>query len=112
MSTKYKYKTVMLVDDNDIDNFVNRKTLEHIHFAEHIIAFISPANALEFIASTKTDNIETMAHLPQLIFLDLNMPIVMLPSSLNHSDRDQSLATKSVSHFISKPLERKHLAEL
>ena len=135
MSTKYKYKTVMLVDDNDIDNFVNRKTLEHVHFAEHIIAFISPASALEFIASTKTDNTEAMAHLPQIIFLDLNMPlvtgfefvtefekintaitknirIVMLTSSLNHSDRDQSLATKSVSHFISKPLERKHLAEL
>src|SRR3972149_741312 len=71
---KYKYKTVMLVDDNDIDNFVNRKTLELTHFAEHIIAFISPASALQFIATTKTDNTEAIDRLPQIIFLDLNMP--------------------------------------
>lgn len=133
--TKFKYGTVMLVDDNDIDNFVNRKTLEHVHFAERIIAFISPVSALEYIASTQTDNTESMEHLPQIIFLDLNMPcmngyefvqefqkinptitqnirIVMLTSSLNHADRDQSLLMKPVTHFISKPLERKHLQEV
>ena len=32
-----RYRTVMLVDDNPLDNFVNKKLLETNRFAENVV---------------------------------------------------------------------------
>ena len=63
-----RYETVMLIDDNALDNFVNKNTIEKNHFAKNIIIHERAQSALEFLASA------VESQLPDLIFLDINMP--------------------------------------
>ena len=64
--------SVMLVDDNDTDNFIHKRVIELTGFAKNIIVKNSGKSALEFLESNKSN----LDALPDLIFLDINMPIV------------------------------------
>lgn len=59
--------SALLIDDNEIDNFLHRKILENCG-ATNILTFESTITALEYL--TLTTNI------PQLILLDINFPIM------------------------------------
>jgi CheY-like chemotaxis protein len=63
---------VMLVDDNDTDNFISRRIIEITKFAGDVVIKNSGKSALEYLEDHKT----THTKLPDLIFLDINMPIV------------------------------------
>lgn len=62
-----KLDLVLLIDDNEIDNFVNRKILENCG-ASNILIFENPVTALQYLEQT-TD-------IPQLILLDINLPLM------------------------------------
>ncbi len=62
-----KLNSVLLIDDNEIDNYINRKILENCG-ATNILTFESTVTALKYLAQT-TD-------IPQLILLDINFPIM------------------------------------
>ena len=38
-SGKAKYTTAMLIDDNSLDNFINKKLIETNEFAENVIIY-------------------------------------------------------------------------
>ena len=63
---------VMLVDDNDTDNFISKRIIEITNFAEEVIVKSSGKSALDYL----NDNAGEVANLPEIIFLDINMPIV------------------------------------
>jgi CheY-like chemotaxis protein len=63
---------VMLVDDNDTDNFISRRIIEITKFAKNVEVKNSGKSALEYL-EREQDN---PAKLPDIIFLDINMPIV------------------------------------
>ena len=124
MSGEELYKElVMLVDDNDTDNFIHRRVLEISKFSKNIIVKNSGKSALEYLEENK-DNPEMI---PDIIFLDINMPIVdgfvflfeydafpdsiknkckivILSSSDNKKDIDRIVDNDYVIHFITKPL--------
>lgn len=129
-----KYKNVMLIDDNEIDNMINQKMIEAAVAANHIYTHTSAKSALEFIK-----NIEPLAVadqiLPEIIFLDIDMPlmdgfqfldsfeklgngvkkkckIVMLTSSLNPQDLARSKKYRSVMKFLNKPLTHESITNL
>ncbi|MCA6073551.1 response regulator [Fulvivirga sedimenti] len=112
---------VMLVDDSEIDIFINRKILEFNHFSRDIVSTTSPREALDMLSDSEISKI------PEVIFLDLNMPvidgfrflyefselpeqirkyisIVVLTSSDNDLDKELANQSSSVIKFISKPL--------
>ena len=62
------YKTCLLIDDNYIDNFVTRRILENSNFAENIVVQQSAFDAIDAI---KTGQVK-----PDVIFLDLRMPMM------------------------------------
>ena len=62
-----KLNSVVLIDDNEIDNFLHRKIMENCG-AKTILTFESTITAIEYL--TKTTEI------PQLILLDINFPIM------------------------------------
>ena len=121
-------KTV-LIDDSDIDLFIQRRFLEVYNFSSELLLYKSAEEALGWL---KNINGETA---PDIIFLDLNMPeidgfsflknfkdlpekiklkskIVVLTSSNSSKDREQAFSFKNVIQFITKPLKQADIEEL
>lgn len=131
----FKYSTVMLIDDNEMDNFINQKIIEANSFADKIYINTNGLSALEFLNNLyiKKETLEEM--LPEVIFVDLNMPlingfqfiekfydmpkefvktskIVILTSSLNMEDRDIAKRLRPNIIFLNKPLTQESLASI
>jgi CheY-like chemotaxis protein len=66
------YDHVLLIDDNDIDNYLTKRVLINSKFTRKIDICTSGLDALNFIKN-RLNNIE---EIPDIIFLDLNMPVV------------------------------------
>jgi CheY-like chemotaxis protein len=122
---------VMLVDDNDTDNFISKRIIEITKFAKRIEVKNSGKSALEFLEKEQNNP----QNLPNIIFLDINMPIVdgfvflfefelfpdelkqkckvvILSSSDNKRDIEKIVDNDYVVKFITKPLNEQALKEL
>lgn len=122
---------VMLIDDNEIDNFISKRIIELSQFAKRVEVKDSGRSALEYLEQHKDEP----DLLPELIFLDINMPIVdgfmflyelenfpktvqkkckvvILSSSDNKKDIDKIVSNDHVIKFITKPLTDQALSEL
>lgn len=131
MSDSKAIDLVMLVDDNDTDNFISKRIIEITKFAKRVEVKNSGKSALDYLRENQ-DNIE---NLPNLIFLDINMPIVdgfvflyefekfnetikdkckviILSSSDNKRDIDKIVNNNHVIKFITKPLTETALEEV
>jgi two-component system, NarL family, nitrate/nitrite response regulator NarL len=119
----------LLIDDSEIDLFIQRRFLEVFNFSRQLQTFASAKEALAWLRQQEPQS------LPQLIFLDLNMPdvdgfgfllnfaelpesvrntirVVILTSSNSTIDLDRALAFKNVVHFITKPLKQSDIETL
>ncbi len=67
-----KLKHVLLVDDNDIDNYINNHIVKKSQITEKITVKNSAVKALEFLEEIK----ENEEEFPDLVFLDISMPII------------------------------------
>jgi CheY-like chemotaxis protein len=122
---------VMLVDDNDTDNFISKRIIEITKFANRVEVKNSGKSALDYLR----ENQDNADELPNLIFLDINMPIVdgfvflyefekfndlikdkckviILSSSDNKRDIDKIVNNNHVIKFITKPLTETALEEV
>lgn len=63
---------VMLVDDNETDNFISKRIIEITKFSKRVEVKSSGKSALEYLKHFEND----AENLPSIIFLDINMPIV------------------------------------
>lgn len=125
----------MLIDDNDIDNFINEKIIKGYFFAENVYVHSSSKSALEFLKNLEVIKDRPSELIPSFIFLDINMPImdgfhflgefeklepkfrssikiIMLTTSLNQSDIERVKPFKHVVKFLHKPLTEMNLADL
>lgn len=67
-----KIKKVLLIDDSDSINRRNKSLLENLGVCDEIIDFTNPDKALVFLENEfNNSNLES---LPELIFLDIEMP--------------------------------------
>jgi len=121
MSNSSRYDVVMLIDDNELDNFVNKKLIENEHFANQVLVQPSGISALDYLKRN--------AGLPDIIFLDIMMPgmdgfgfldefdklndevkkkskIVMLSTSESFKDLNRANRNKYVYKFLNKPLNK------
>ena len=71
-----RYRSILLVDDNDIDNLINRKMLEASGITEKIYVSTSAKSALEFLKNLNLLDDQKGGHLPELLFLDIDMPLM------------------------------------
>jgi CheY-like chemotaxis protein len=122
---------VMLVDDKDTDNFISKRIIEITKFARRVEVKSSGKSALDYLKENQS-NVE---NLPNIIFLDINMPIVdgfvflyefekfaevvknkckviILSSSDNKRDIDKIVNNNHVIKFITKPLTEVALDEI
>lgn len=128
MSTVSK-KKVLIIDDNEIDLFINRKVLEFNNYASEIVNMQSGQRAIDYLNEVVAEEV------PELILLDLNMPlvdgfrfllefskmpdmirsksaIVVLTSSDNLRDKEKIAVNPDVKLFLSKPLTDDKLEEI
>lgn len=122
----------MIIDDNEIDIFINKKIIESLNFVERIQSFNSAKDALNYLKLIDDENSYYQLLAPQLILLDINMPIIdgfafleefnkfkifkqkpilvfMLSSSSSPVDINKANNYKNVCGLISKPLEADNL---
>jgi CheY-like chemotaxis protein len=129
-NTNCKYELVLLVDEDQIDNFINERMITSTNFASEVIVQPSAPAALNWLNSVLANGNE----LPQIIFLDLNMPVmdgfgflteydklvhqypqlndvkvIVLSSSISPVDIDRASTNPLVYKYLNKPLTEKYL---
>ena len=129
-----KVKKFILVDDDQISCIVSAAILEGIGVAEQIVSIYSGLEALQYIGENYTGE-EDQRHI-DLIFLDLNMPlmdgfevldalrelnnvdksrfvIAILSSSKSSSDIKKASSYKDLVYcYIEKPLSEERVKEI
>jgi len=121
------FDKVLLVEDDPITILVCKRTIEIAGFANEVKSVVNGQEAIDYLK-------ESSSH-PDLILLDLNMPILngwefldwfgtwvtnvktvpaiyILSSTVDPEDQRKAMEYPNVKGFISKPLTREHLANL
>ncbi|MDQ8183679.1 response regulator [Pelagicoccus sp. SDUM812005] len=121
-------KSVVLVDDNPDDLFINSLVVQRSKLEKEPVQFSNPVSALSYLAKTPLDG-------ARIVFLDINMPyldgfafleryeqtcaqqnagdlIVMLTTSMHSEDRQRAESNKLVRRYLRKPLTVQDLEDL
>src|SRR5258708_34467895 len=129
-----KYRAVMLIDDNEIDNLINQKMIEASAITENIYTHTGAKSAIEFLKNMEKMDVADKV-LPDVIFLDIDMPlmdgfqfldefanlvpvtrkkcrIVMLTSSINPQDFNRSKKYPNVKMYLNKPLSHESILKI
>ncbi|RKQ42693.1 response regulator receiver domain-containing protein [Roseivirga pacifica] len=127
-----KLDCILLVDDNDADNYYHQMIIEEVGCAEAILALENAFDALDYIKSVD-ESVEQAT--PNIIFLDINMPgmngwefldeyeklskeqkanvmVIMLSTSQNPDDKIKAKAKYGILEFVNKPLTEETLKKL
>lgn len=122
---------ILLIDDNVVDNFINKSIVTASKKADLITVMDSGVDALEFL----NDLISKGEPFPELIFLDIRMPemdgfkfldqfakfpedvkekcsINMLSSSNDPSDNKRAGECPYVKNIFNKPMKAEMLSEI
>ncbi|MCX6185989.1 MAG: response regulator [Bacteroidetes bacterium] len=117
-------KHALLIDDNEVDNYVSKHIITRSKLVEKISVASSAKEALEFLNSLLANSND----FPNIIMLDIRMPemdgfefldefvkfpksiikgcnIIMLSSSNDQSDIEKSNTYKVVKGYLNKPLD-------
>ncbi|MEP2670828.1 MAG: response regulator [Cyclobacteriaceae bacterium] len=123
-------KNVLLVDDDKICNFITETTLNKLGVAKEVHSALNGKEALDLLNSYFQGDVAV----PDIIFLDLNMPImdgfqfidafkrldfpkkesiliVVLTSSINPNDV-QKAKSLGINNYMTKPISEEKILEL
>lgn len=118
--------TVMLIDDEEVDQMLYSRIVERSKHADTILSFLDAEKALTYLVSDEKPR-------PDLVLLDINMPrmdgfefldhlvehmgkdvapmIILLTTSFDPQDRARAEACDMVHGFCRKPLTEAKLGE-
>ncbi|GAB3893987.1 response regulator [Larkinella knui] len=121
---------IAVVDDDPVFQFLTCKLIEKIVVGHELFSFNDGQDALDFIQTNRTH----LHVLPELILLDINMPILngwqfldhfkllgatgyqpiiyMVSSSMDQADVLKSQTYMELKGYLTKPLSRQQLTEL
>lgn len=132
---KFKYNNALLIDDNELDNFINERMLQANFFAKKIYNCTNGKSALEFLNNLIASGGLENGTNSDIMFVDLDMPImdgfaflenfmkiksiglqnckvVILTSSINVEDKTKAEKIDGQIIFVNKPLTNMILSEL
>lgn len=123
-----KLSGILLIDDDDTTNFLNQRLLNRMGATENVRTFVNGKQAFDYLYNVSNNNFEESTSdyfKPELIFLDINMPVmdgfemlelyerlnkdfrknivmVVLTTSTHPQDTDN--AKRFAAEYITKPL--------
>jgi CheY-like chemotaxis protein len=126
-----KYKSVLLVNDSEMDRFIGKKILEICQITENVIIGKNGIDGLNRLAQYYYDN----KSLPELMLIDLQMPmmggieliqqltkysgysesdckIIAITADKENKENMESLKSLGVKDILSKPLSKEELVRL
>jgi CheY-like chemotaxis protein len=129
---KRKLNCILLIDDDEPTNFLNRIVIEEVDCTERIETMQSAREALKYLTNTNPNGDYPR---PDLVFLDINMPamdgweflekynqlsddqkakiiVVMLTTSFNPEDEFKARNISGISGFKNKPLTAEILMQI
>ncbi len=117
-----------IIDDDTINQFVFTRIIQNHHFTKEIITFPNGQEALSFL----TNNLDCQK-IPDVIFVDINMPVMdgweflehytqlkiskkvliyLLSSSVNPADIEKSKRIPLVNSYFVKPIKTEQIQEI
>ncbi len=126
-----KLNTILLVDDYEADNFIHRLVIDRYGCAENVDSVGNGQQALDYLQAC----VDEGRRLPEMIFLDINMPVMdgwefleaatqakllsaecivvaMLTTSRNPDDTKRAANLGIAKTYVNKPLTRSILHNL
>ncbi|MBL7848984.1 MAG: response regulator [Cyclobacteriaceae bacterium] len=122
---------IAVIDDDSVYQFTASRTLKATHLPHQILQFQNGQEALSFLRGSA----ETNQPLPDIIFLDINMPITdgwafldefhklkarlakdikiyMVSSSIDPRDQNRAKSIPEVTDYIEKPISMNQFSEV
>ncbi|MFM6983589.1 MAG: response regulator [Chitinophagaceae bacterium] len=125
------HKKICIIDDDKILIFLTRKLINSHDSTIEISEYGDGHEAVEFFKS----NLQTETHYPDVIFLDISMPVMdgwefleeygkipqeirkniqlyMFSSSISAHDMERATSNPNVNDYLTKPLTKEKLVEI
>lgn len=122
---------IYVIDDDEIFQFITKKSFERLERNDELYFFLNGEDALQSIKNSVSGNVP----LPDLIFLDINMPIMdgwdflaelqamidgatkkpkiyMVSSSIDEKDLLKSKTYTMIKDYIVKPIKDVNIKEI
>jgi CheY-like chemotaxis protein len=123
-----KFERVMVIDDNVIDLYISKRLILKNKFGKNVLEYFSAENALKYLQ----DHQETISMWPQIIFIDIYMPVMsgfefmeafeklpstlkknckvfIISSTIDENDIERSRLDKNLTAFQVKPITKEFL---
>ncbi len=116
--SKLKYDKVMLVDDDPTQLMLNKMVISKVLDTDSIVTFTDGLAALDHLATHQVDVIFLDLNMPNMSGMEvleaikvsrLNIPVIMLSSSLDPAQINSCYSYENVTQYLVKPLNPERL---
>ncbi|NVK75256.1 MAG: response regulator [Oceanospirillaceae bacterium] len=131
MPNSTRKEIICLIDDDKVYQYTASKSIEASSVVKRVLVFDDGEQAYTYLV----DNLTLRENLPDIIFLDINMPymdgwefmeefiklkpklskpitIYMVSSSLQEEDINKAKSLENISEYIIKPISKERFQEL
>jgi len=125
------FKRILLVDDDEDSNFLTKRIIVRSNIADEVATALNGKEAFDMVKECSDEKIER-SKCPDLVLLDIkmpvmngieflqvcqssnlcNIPVVILTSSVDERDREETTRFSFVKDYINKPFTYEKIMDI